>query len=1002
MRKNSFEDTSGVSCTTPQKSNFLSSTGSALSILRLKWYLYRLRSDDTLAQKSAVEGLVKLGDRRAIKPLLKLLAHPHAYYYAGSVLEKLKPPKEDLLNAYLHALSRRNNDVVGNAVRALAKLGDRSAIDPLYNKFTTADYWLVKDTTAEALAELGDRRVTEYLLTLVSDETNCYRAAGAIEALASLGERSAKEPAIRLLSHSDSFKAARGTLLKLGFTGAQLANAYLQVLDKDYPLAHWENMMDELEALDGGRGKELLWELVTKKIAHIESTEDVSTVELYRRKDYRFEQAAAIAIHLGKSGDMRVIDFLLKLMEQKAHIEEVMPILGSFGDKRAFIPLFKVATDSYGKTKEKAEAAIERLTITREEKIEAFLQCLSMPNTEVRKKAKQDLQQLGATKRQLADTYLNALTSNNEEVCAEAIEALGALGDERAKEHLYQLLSNQVRKKETLIKTAIALGRLGDQRAVEFLIRIIEYFRLKFIYAKEIPQLSEAITVLVELGDSRSKKPLLRLLATQNIYGTVNVLTTGDGKYVSKVFSHRQIREALEILSATRDELIDVYLQALSTYYPSGFETARDALQELGATPAQLLAGYIHALSSSNYWKAEKVLEKLNVPSEQRLDGYVKALSSSHKEARRNAASVLIKMIPRGVLRRAFTRASKYEYPRDAIFSPLTEEGTGLIRQYLDGKINIETAYIPSVTHIEKETVSDPYGDYTTDVTIVDEPPKIVIAKSSKDRFLGKRRHPQVTTNLIQTIRPPFKADVPSWILETKEIDAYVTETSPLRTESDIKDILCRRSWIWNSITDPVRQHEAERKIMMIRTKASAVVEILYDNNLVSHSIVSLYLMGSYPWLETANDVDIVLIVEGDAKFRRISSRDLTVQAEEFIPGLKTSFEIVGLETLKRAARGADVDMAKVIRRKLVTYSGAIPLAGVDIFAETTPPVENYRTMQDDLLRDAELARWDDIKSDPAKVELKKRWRSQEAEALGEWIKKRERSNDAKSSSAGL
>jgi len=113
----------------------------------------------------------------------------------------------------------------------------------------------------------------------------------------------------------------------------------------------------------------------------------------------------------------------------------------------------------------------------------------------------------------------------------------------------------------------------------------------------------------------------------------------------------------------------------------------------------------------------------------------------------------------------------------------------------------------------------------------------------------------------------------------------------------------------------------------------------------------------------------------------------------EGAPNLGKSFDVVGLETLRRAAGGEEFDKSKVIRRRLISYSGAIPLAGVDIFEISTPPIESYRVMRNDLLVNAELANWPKIAGDVKKIKAKKVWRYEEASALRVWFEKQKEQN---------
>jgi len=84
-------------------------------------------------RKNAARALGKLGDRRAVEPLINALAESSSDVRksAASALEKLGATKEQLFEGYLKALSSSNSDVRKDAARALGELGDKRAIKPL-------------------------------------------------------------------------------------------------------------------------------------------------------------------------------------------------------------------------------------------------------------------------------------------------------------------------------------------------------------------------------------------------------------------------------------------------------------------------------------------------------------------------------------------------------------------------------------------------------------------------------------------------------------------------------------------------------------------------------------------------------------------------------------------------------------------------------------------------------------------------------------------------------
>ena len=68
-----------------------------------------------------------------------------------------------------------------------------------------------------------------------------------------------------------------------------------------------------------------------------------------------------------------------------------------------------------------------------------------------------------------------------------------------------------------------------------------------------------------------------------------------------------------------------------------------------------------------------------------------------------------------------------------------------------------------------------------------------------------------------------------------------------------------------------------------------------------------------------------------------------------------------------------------------------MPLAGADIFETSKPPLGNFEVMHNDLLTNANLAKWPEIQDNKEKKEEKKKWRRMEAQALEAWIKDQEK-----------
>ena len=107
-----------------------------------------LNSREPGVPEKAAEALGRLGDKRAIKPLLERLGddNPFLDHAIAETLVRLGTPKKQLVEAYLGVLSKDTLNATDiRAVKALGKLGDKRAINPLLKR---------KKTAAKALASL--------------------------------------------------------------------------------------------------------------------------------------------------------------------------------------------------------------------------------------------------------------------------------------------------------------------------------------------------------------------------------------------------------------------------------------------------------------------------------------------------------------------------------------------------------------------------------------------------------------------------------------------------------------------------------------------------------------------------------------------------------------------------------------------------------------------------------------------------------------------------------
>jgi hypothetical protein len=188
--------------------------------------------------------------------------------------------------------------------------------------------------------------------------------------------------------------------------------------------------------------------------------------------------------------------------------------------------------------------------------------------------------------------------------------------------NLWRLATNWSSK--TTAAATRALDALCDERAVPILLKRL---RKCGLYDSRV---QEAIArILGRLGAPQAIEPLLGLLASHS----------RDVRLAA--------REALNTLGATREQLTDGYLKALSSTDSYGAKEVREALDVLGATKEQLVDAYLKGLLPGHPWCAE-ALTVFGLTQEQR-DKLAQDLSRV-TEARYNTISDLLHNLgdPRG------------------------------------------------------------------------------------------------------------------------------------------------------------------------------------------------------------------------------------------------------------------------------------------------------------------------------------------------------------------
>ncbi|MBI4673448.1 MAG: HEAT repeat domain-containing protein [Chloroflexi bacterium] len=206
-----------------------------------------LENSKTFLPATAANALGKLGDPRAVEPLIAALKSSDSFLQenAADALGKLGDPRavRPLIAAHNDASS--NFTLRGSAMRALKKIGT-TTIEPLIVALTDSDK-NVRICAADALGEIGDPHAVEPLMAVFKDSDESVRT-GAVRALSKIGDARAVEPLIAALEDKRVNEVAAKALLPFvdaraaknsltmaqdGQTGQVAVDLFRKILERD-------------------------------------------------------------------------------------------------------------------------------------------------------------------------------------------------------------------------------------------------------------------------------------------------------------------------------------------------------------------------------------------------------------------------------------------------------------------------------------------------------------------------------------------------------------------------------------------------------------------------------------------------------------------------------------------------------------------------------------------------------------------------------------------------
>jgi HEAT repeat protein len=490
-----------------------------------------LGNNDSKVRMAAAEVLGKLGDVRAVEPLVTALKDEARYVQAAAAEALGKLGDVQAVGPLVAALKDEDMNVREAAVRALGELGD-AGTKSLITALKDGD-GNVRKTAAEVLGKLGDVRAVEPLVTALKDEAWWYVREAAAEALGKLGDVRAVEPLVAALKDGFVRTTAAEALGELGDAGTKFLIAALKdgdgnvretaaealgklgdvraveplvVVLKDGDENVRKAAAEALGELGDVRAVEPLvaalkdeevnvWEAAVRALGRIWKLTDI--VEL-GNSDSKVKMAAAEA--LGERGDVRAVEPLVAALKDEARYVRTTAAeaLGKLGDIRAVEPLFAALKNEDMNVREAAVRALRELG---DAGTKALIAALKDEEVNVREAAVRALGRIWKL------TDIVELGNSDSKVKMAAAEALGKRGDVRAVEPLVAALKDE----EWFVQKAAieALRELGDAGTKPLIAALKD---------RDGSVRKAAAEALGELGDVRAVEPLVAALKDEARY----------------------------------------------------------------------------------------------------------------------------------------------------------------------------------------------------------------------------------------------------------------------------------------------------------------------------------------------------------------------------------------------------------------------------------------------------------------------------------------------------
>ncbi|MBL8161867.1 MAG: HEAT repeat domain-containing protein, partial [Anaerolineae bacterium] len=322
---------------------------------------------DSMLRACAANGLIRLGDTRAVEPLISALADANVGVRLGAAFVLGSLGDARAVQPLIRALADADEDVRRIAADALGQLGDARAVEPLIRALADADED-VRRRAADALGMIGTPAV-EPLITALADE-DVYVCRSAADALRMIGTP-AVEPLIAVLGDADEdvCLSAADALRMIGTPAVAplitaLADAAWHVRSRAAYALGWIGDACAVEPLITALADEDVY--VRRRAAYaLGQLGDARAVEPLIRAladaDAYIRSSASDA--LKQIGDARAVEPLIRTLADADEVARIhaAAALGRLGDARAIEPLITTLADAAWHVRSSSAAALGQI-----------------------------------------------------------------------------------------------------------------------------------------------------------------------------------------------------------------------------------------------------------------------------------------------------------------------------------------------------------------------------------------------------------------------------------------------------------------------------------------------------------------------------------------------------------------------------------------------------------------------------------------------------------------